>query len=156
MEGRGRSDRRCALSFRGQARHGSRGGDGRCAARRRHPLRSEHKFMATLNRAANGEEMLLGQGRAGSDPRPLRRQETPRPRAARSRSFRARGDRLAAQGERVLGPRLAALAGPSRREASTAEDLPKTLVLLGLVGLMDPPRKEAIDAVKECHDGGCG
>src|SRR5262249_10658576 len=33
-------------------------------------------------------------------------------------------------------------------------DLRKTLVLLGLVGLWDPPRKEAIEAVKECHDGG--
>ena len=33
-------------------------------------------------------------------------------------------------------------------------DLPKTLVLLGLVGLLDPPRKEAIEAVKECHRGG--
>jgi magnesium-transporting ATPase (P-type) len=32
--------------------------------------------------------------------------------------------------------------------------LPKTLVLLGLVGLLDPPRKEAIEAVKECHRGG--
>ena len=34
------------------------------------------------------------------------------------------------------------------------EDLPKNLVLLGLVGLMDPPRKEAIEAVQECHGGG--
>ena len=33
-------------------------------------------------------------------------------------------------------------------------DLPKSLVLLGLVGLLDPPRKEAIEAIKECHDGG--
>jgi magnesium-transporting ATPase (P-type) len=33
-------------------------------------------------------------------------------------------------------------------------DLPKNLVLLGLVGLLDPPRKEAIDAVGECHQGG--
>ena len=33
-------------------------------------------------------------------------------------------------------------------------DLPKNLVLLGLVGLLDPPRKEAIEAVKECHAGG--
>jgi P-type E1-E2 ATPase len=27
-------------------------------------------------------------------------------------------------------------------------------VLLGLIGLLDPPRKEAIEAVKECHGGG--
>ena len=28
------------------------------------------------------------------------------------------------------------------------------VVLLGLIGLLDPPRKEAIEAVKECHGGG--
>lgn len=33
-------------------------------------------------------------------------------------------------------------------------DLPKNLVLLGLIGLLDPPRKEAIEAVDECHGGG--
>jgi magnesium-transporting ATPase (P-type) len=33
-------------------------------------------------------------------------------------------------------------------------DLPSTLVLLGLIGLLDPPRAEAIEAVKECHSGG--
>ena len=33
-------------------------------------------------------------------------------------------------------------------------DLPKNLVLLGLIGLLDPPRKEAIEAVTECHSGG--
>ena len=27
-------------------------------------------------------------------------------------------------------------------------------MLLGLIGLLDPPRKEAIEAVKECHGGG--
>ncbi|MFZ2135365.1 MAG: HAD-IC family P-type ATPase [Xanthobacteraceae bacterium] len=33
-------------------------------------------------------------------------------------------------------------------------DLPKNLVLLGLIGLLDPPRKEAVEAVHECHGGG--
>ena len=36
----------------------------------------------------------------------------------------------------------------------TAADLPKNLVLLGLIGLLDPPRKEAIEAVTECRGGG--
>jgi magnesium-transporting ATPase (P-type) len=33
-------------------------------------------------------------------------------------------------------------------------DLPKNLVLLGLIGLLDPPRTEAIEAVTACHAGG--
>ena len=36
----------------------------------------------------------------------------------------------------------------------SAADLPRNLVLLGLIGLLDPPRDEAIEAVKECHDAG--
>src|SRR5262249_36082013 len=66
--------------------------------------------------------------------------------------FMQASDRLAAQGERVLA--LAWLENPGVEAGSLGPaDLPKTLVLLGL-GLLDPPRKEAIEAVKECHGGG--
>jgi magnesium-transporting ATPase (P-type) len=62
-------------------------------------------------------------------------------------------DKLAGQGERVLA--LAWLENPGVKTGSLAPaDLPKNLVLLGLIGLLDPPRKEAIEAVKECHGGG--
>jgi magnesium-transporting ATPase (P-type) len=63
-------------------------------------------------------------------------------------------DRLAGQGERVLA--LAWLEDPSGLAAGTLSpaDLPRNLVLLGLIGLLDPPRQEAIEAVKVCHDGG--
>jgi magnesium-transporting ATPase (P-type) len=117
------------------------------------PFESEHKFMATLNRSADGQ-MLLVKGapevildhcdrqQAATGPEPLDRDW-----------FVREGDRLAAQGERVLGP--AWLPNPDLRAGSLRPaDLPKTLVLLGFVGLMDPPRKEAIDAVQECHGGG--
>ena len=62
-------------------------------------------------------------------------------------------DKLAGQGERVLA--LAWLESPAVKSGSlTATDLPKNLVLLGLIGLLDPPRKEAVEAVHECHGGG--
>src|SRR5262249_1756463 len=82
------------------------------------------------------------------------RQQTARGHAPLDRNrFEEAGDRLAAQGQRVLG--LAWLPSPGLQVGSlTAADLPKTLVLLGLVGLMDPPRREAIEAVRECHSGG--
>ena len=119
------------------------------------PFESEHKFMATLHKSADGREMLLVKGApevilehcdrqqiAGGQPAPLDRTH-----------FQEGSDRLAAQGERVLG--LAWLEKPGVKACSLGPaDLPKTLVLLGLVGLLDPPRKEAIEAVKECHRGG--
>ncbi len=118
------------------------------------PFESEHKFMATLNRSSDGQEMLLVKGAPEVILEHCDRQQTaagPTP-LDRDR-FASEGDRLAAQGERVLG--LAWLPDPGLQiGALRPESLPKTLVLLGLVGLMDPPRKEAIEAVKECHAGG--
>jgi magnesium-transporting ATPase (P-type) len=119
------------------------------------PFESEHKFMATLHKGAAGQEVLLVKGApevilehcdrqqtAGGQPLPLDRAH-----------FMQAADRLAAQGERVLA--LAWLENPNVKAGSLGPaDLPRTLVLLGLIGLLDPPRKEAIEAVKECHGGG--
>ncbi len=117
------------------------------------PFESEHKFMATLNRAPDGE-MLFVKGAPEVILDHCDRQQTANGPAPLDRDwFLHEGDRLAAQGERVLG--LAWLPAPGLAASSLkVEDLPKNLILLGLVGLMDPPRKEAIDAVKECHGGG--
>ncbi|SIT35149.1 putative cation-transporting ATPase F [Paraburkholderia ribeironis] len=117
------------------------------------PFESEHKFMATLNRSADGE-MLLVKGAPEVILDHCDRQQTATGPAQLDREHFAReGDRLAAQGERVLG--LAWLPAPGLATGGLGpQDLPRNLVLLGLVGLMDPPRKEAIDAVRECHGGG--
>ncbi len=118
------------------------------------PFESEHKFMATLHQSA-GKQFLLVKGApevilercslqqtADGQPVPLDRER-----------FVAEGDRLASQGERVLA--LARLEDLRVQAGSLAPaDLPSNLVLLGLIGLLDPPRKEAIDAVRECHGGG--
>jgi magnesium-transporting ATPase (P-type) len=119
------------------------------------PFESEHKFMATLNRLTNGEDMLLVKGAPEVILAHCDRQQTAGGEATSldREHFEREGDRLAAQGERVLG--LAWLPSPGLKEGSlTAADLPENLVLLGLIGLMDPPRKEAMEAVKECHGGG--
>ena len=119
------------------------------------PFESEHKFMATLHKTPEGGEILLVKGAPEVILDHCDRQED----AAGSRppldraNFEQASDVLAAQGERVLA--LAWLPDPGLKAGSLEPaDLPKNLVLLGLVGLLDPPRKEAIEAVKECHDGG--
>ena len=118
------------------------------------PFESEHKFMATMHASDAGLPYLLVKGApevivahcdrqlgAAGDVVALDRA-----------SVEAAGDRMAARGQRVLG--LAWLEDPGVRAGLTAADLPDHLVLLGLVGMLDPPRREAIEAIRECHQGG--
>ena len=61
-------------------------------------------------------------------------------------------EHLAAEGQRVI-----AVANRPVRQSQTilnASDLDGKLTLIGLIGLIDPPRPEAIDAVAECHAAG--
>lgn len=119
------------------------------------PFESEHKFMATVHTTQNNKEILFvkgapevvmehctGQQLADGTVQPLNREH-----------FLQVSDNMAGRGERVLA--LAWLENSSMGSGPLkAADLPKNLVLIGLIGLLDPPRPEAISAVKECHDGG--
>ena len=119
------------------------------------PFESEHKFMATLHKSVDGKMLLFVKGApevilehcdrqqtAGREAKPIDRAY-----------FLSASDKLAGQGERVLA--LAWLENPGVKTGSLEPaDLPKNLVLLGLIGLLDPPRKEAVEAVNECHGGG--
>ena len=58
-------------------------------------------------------------------------------------------EELAAEGQRVIA--VAARAVPQDRTDLDASDLQGQLTLIGLIGLIDPPRAEAVDAVAECH-----
>jgi len=119
------------------------------------PFESEHKFMATLHRAADGREMLLVKGAPEVILGHCDRQQTAAGEAAALDlgHFERVADQLAAQGERVLA--LAWIENPGLIAGTLGPaDLPRNLVLVGLIGLLDPPRQEAIEAVKVCHDGG--
>jgi magnesium-transporting ATPase (P-type) len=118
------------------------------------PFESEHKFMATVHATDAGTPYLLVKGAPEVILGHCDRQLTSDGRAVPldAAHFDAAGDRLAAKGQRVLA--LAWLEDPGLPRDLTPEQLPRHLVLLGLVGLLDPPRKEAIEAIRECHDGG--
>lgn len=63
-----------------------------------------------------------------------------------------RAEALAQQGQRVLA--LATVAVPEEKTALDFDDVETGLVLEGLVGLIDPPRPEAIAAVAACAGAG--
>jgi magnesium-transporting ATPase (P-type) len=118
------------------------------------PFESEHKFMATLHRRPDGLEFLLVKGAPEvilehSDRQQTADEANPIDRA----HFQQASDQLAGRGERVLA--FAWHDGPIGKAGGLSPaDLPKNLVLLGLIGLLDPPRQEAIEAVRECQGGG--
>ena len=61
-------------------------------------------------------------------------------------------EELAAQGQRVIA--VAVHAVPQDHTSLNTADLEGQLTLIGLIGLIDPPRAEAIEAVAECHAAG--
>jgi len=61
-------------------------------------------------------------------------------------------ENLASQGQRVIA--VAARAMPQEHTVLNTADLDGHLTLIGMIGLIDPPRAEAISAVAECHDAG--
>jgi magnesium-transporting ATPase (P-type) len=119
------------------------------------PFESEHRYMATLHGTERGGQVLFVKGAperildhcdrqllqdAAATPITLER-------------WIAASESLAEQGERVLA--LAYLPDPKLAAVSLGpDDLPRNLIMLGLVGLLDPPRNEAIEAVRECQGGG--
>jgi len=118
------------------------------------PFDASARYMATLHHdhAGNAEihvkgaperilDMCTSQRTAGGGEAPL---EVDR--------WRRELDAIAAQGQRVLALAVRRVARDHRLMNVT--DVDGTLVLLGLVGLIDPPRAEAIDAVSECRNAG--
>lgn len=118
------------------------------------PFDSKHRFMATLHHdhenhafifVKGAPEQILtmcGEQRTGNNGKePLNKDY-----------WHAQADSLAAQGQRVL----AFAAKPVKPEHTVLElaDVEDSLILLGMVGLIDPPRPDAVAAVAECHSAG--
>lgn len=117
------------------------------------PFESQHRFMATLHQDGDGDAWIFAKG-------------------APERILDMCGSQLAHDGEKPLdvdhwrrmatdtaaqGLRLLALAC-KRADAGKAQldmaDMEHGFMLLALVGIIDPPREEAMQAVRECHHAG--
>lgn len=117
------------------------------------PFESEHRFMATLHHDHQGRGVVYVKG---APERILAMCASQRDEAGdlplEAEAWHARIQAMAEQGQRVLA--LATRAGdPSRQDLQFA-DVESGLVLLGLVGMIDPPRTEAIAAVADCRGAG--
>jgi magnesium-transporting ATPase (P-type) len=115
------------------------------------PFESEHRYMATLHRAANGQVLALLKG-APERVLALCTQDTSG-QALDLGHWHGRVQAAAREGQRVLA--LAECAMPDGTAQLTAAGIPAArFTLLGLVGLMDPPRSEAVEAVADCQRAG--
>ncbi|MDC7677502.1 cation-transporting P-type ATPase [Asticcacaulis machinosus] len=117
------------------------------------PFDSRHRFMATLNHDHDGHAAIFVKGapeqlldmcalEAGND----------RTQSLQRDYWERMSAEMAANGQRVLA--FAMRIVPLDYTVLTHSDLKDELVLIGLTGMIDPPRPEAIAAVAECYEAG--
>ena len=117
------------------------------------PFESEHRFMATLHRGLKEHGLIYLKGAPEAVREMCTRQREEGGDATLNVDFwHAKVVAMAEQGQRVLA--LAVKAVPLEFDRLDFTSLGKDFVLLGLCGLIDPPRDEAVRAVAECHQAG--
>ncbi|OGS23444.1 MAG: carbonate dehydratase [Elusimicrobia bacterium RIFOXYB2_FULL_48_7] len=116
------------------------------------PFESEHQYMATLN-AKGGEKYVYIKG---SVEQVLNRCSSIANDGAGEALNKEEVNRwvteMAVSGLRVLA--FARKKAPAEQEAITHKDAEGGFTFLGLQGMIDPPRPEAIKAIQNCHTAG--
>ncbi len=118
------------------------------------PFDSRHKFMATLNHDHEHHALIFVKGAPEQILAMCKEHRTSDggTSALSEIDWQEQIGNIASRGQRVL----AFAVKPVRPEHTVLEmsDVQGALILLGMVGLIDPPRSEAIQAVAECHGAG--
>lgn len=116
------------------------------------PFESEHKFMATLHGQASGKRLIYLKG---APERVLERCSSQRVEGSEqpldADYWQQRIEEIASQGMRTLA--VASCVWEEGDELGMG-DVEDGLSLLGIFGLIDPPREEAVAAVKSSHNAG--
>ncbi|MEN8261651.1 MAG: HAD-IC family P-type ATPase, partial [Pseudomonadota bacterium] len=117
------------------------------------PFESEHRFMATLHHDRGGHAFLFVKG---APERILAmcnfEQLDGKDRPIDLDNWHRVMDTMAGRGQRLLAFAFKPASGELRQ--LDFADIETGLTLLGIVGMIDPPRPEAIRAVRECIDAG--
>lgn len=117
------------------------------------PFESQHRFMATLHHdhAGHGFIYVKGAPERIMDMCPLQRmrgEDVPLDNAYWEKSI----NDLASRGERLLA--IAFRTASPEQRALNFSDIEYGLTLLGIAGIIDPPRAEAIESVRICQSSG--
>jgi magnesium-transporting ATPase (P-type) len=117
------------------------------------PFDSEQRFMATLHAEGTGRRLVYLKG---APERVLAMCDGVGTGEARDPLdpglWQSRIDDVADAGHRTLA--LAFLEMPAGTDAISPDDVRDGLTLLGVVGMIDPPRAEAIESVSKCQQAG--
>jgi magnesium-transporting ATPase (P-type) len=114
------------------------------------PFESEHQFMATLHHDHQGRHFCYLKGAPERVLEKCRYQQDGK--ALDLQHWQRCIKQLASQGQRVLA--LARLDFDGNQNELNFTDVEHGLTLLGLVAMMDPPREDAIQAIRLCQDAG--
>ena len=118
------------------------------------PFDARNRYMATLNHDHRHHAYIFVKGA----PEQLlsmcadQRSDNGSTVALEKEYWNRQAESIAAQGQRVLA--FAVKSVLPEHTVLEQEDLRGSLTLLGMVGMIDPPRTEAIEAVAECHRAG--
>jgi len=118
------------------------------------PFDAAHRFMATLNKESDHHAFIFVKGAPERILTMCQNQRTPDGgiEPLDSVYWTMHSEAVAAQGQRVLA--FAIQSANASHTSINHSDVQGTLTLLGMVGMIDPPRAEAITAISECHRAG--
>ena len=117
------------------------------------PFESEHRFMATLHHSHTGDVFIFLKGAPERLLDMCAHQKTVNGDLPVDRDYWLnRIEEMAQQGQRVL----AIAVKPVNHEQIELKfsDVENGLIMLGMFGLIDPPREEAVEAIKTCGEAG--